>query len=557
MQTMGWTQGVTFRVLGIGLLALLMLIPLVQVQSLVGERRGLEQEARLKIGERWGGEQIVGGPVLVVPVRTAVHHDKGFSHVDVDHFVLPETLRIEGAFDTERRSYGIYETPVYTADLRISGRFGGAAFDAIRADGGEVQWRAAVLRVPIADVRGIRSVSALRVDGRELAFGPGGGVSGMAATEVAWPLDGNRGDAATEFAFELRLAGTAVLQFLPLAQQTEVSLDSAWPDPGFVGAFLPATRETGESGFKAQWQAAVLRVPIADVRGIRSVSALRIDGRELAFGPGGDISGMTATEVVWPLDGQRGDAAAEFAFELRLAGTAVLQFLPLARQTEVSLGSAWPDPGFVGAFLPATRDTAESGFRAHWQVLDLNRQFGQHWASGNAPMLEPSAFGVELYQPVGTYQRNERAGKYGILFVAMSFVALFLIDALGRWRVHPVQYLLVGVALCTFYVVLLALSEQVGFGPAYLVAAGAVAVMIGGYAVAAARSRRAGIALGGLLAFVYALLYGLVVSEQYSLLMGAIALLVSIGLLMYLTRRVDWYALGPARIDVPTGMGPR
>ena len=444
MQTMGWTQGVTFRVLGIGLLALLMLIPLVQVQSLVGERRGLEQEARLKIGERWGGEQIVGGPVLVVPVRTAVHHDKGFSHVDVDHFVLPETLRIEGAFDTERRSYGIYETPVYTADLRISGRFGGAAFDAIRADGGEVQW-----------------------------------------------------------------------------------------------------------------QAAVLRVPIADVRGIRSVSALRIDGRELAFGPGGDISGMTATEVVWPMDGQRGDAAAEFAFELRLAGTAVLQFLPLARQTEVSIGSAWPDPGFVGAFLPATRDTAESGFRAHWQVLDLNRQFGQHWASGNAPMLEPSAFGVELYQPVGTYQRNERAGKYGILFVAMSFVALFLFDALGRWRVHPVQYLLVGVALCTFYVVLLALSEQVGFGPAYLVAAGAVAVMIGGYAVAAARSRRAGIALGGLLAFVYALLYGLVVSEQYSLLMGAIALLVSIGLLMYLTRRVDWYALGPARIDVPTGMGPR
>ena len=444
MQTTGWTQGVTFRVLGIGFLALLMLIPLVQVQSLVGERRGLEQEARSKIGERWGGEQVVGGPVLVVPVRSRVPSDAGFTHVDVDHFVLPESLRIEGTFDTERRRYGIYETPVYTADLRISGRFAGAAFDAVAAAGGDVQWQAAVLRVPVADVRGIRSVSAFRIGGRELAFGPGAGVSNMSATEVAWPTDA-----------------------------------------------------------------------------------------------------------------QHGDAAAEFSFELRLAGTAVLQFLPLARQTDVSIGSAWPDPGFVGAFLPATRETGEQGFTAQWQVLDLNRPFGQHWTTATAPLLQPSVFGVELYQPVGTYQRNERAGKYGILFVAMSFVALFLFDALGRWRVHPVQYLLVGVALCTFYVVLLALSEQIGFAAAYLVAAVAVVAMIGGYAAAAARSRRAGLALGGLLAFVYALLYGLVVSEQYSLLMGAIALLASIGLLMYLTRRVDWYALGPARIDVPAGMGPR
>ncbi|MBN8482041.1 MAG: cell envelope integrity protein CreD [Xanthomonadales bacterium] len=445
MQPTGWTQGVTFRVLGIGFLALLMLVPLWQVQSLVVERRGLEQEARTKIGERWGGEQVVGGPVLVVPVRTAVHHDKGLTHVDIDHFVLAESLRIEGTFDTERRRYGIYETPVYTADLRISGRFARTAFEAIRADGGEVQW-----------------------------------------------------------------------------------------------------------------QAAVLRVPIADVRGIRSVSALRIDGRELAFGPGAAVSNMTSTEVPWPLDAQAGDANAEFAFEMRLAGTAVLQFLPLARQTEVSIGSAWPDPGFVGAFLPATREAGAGGFSAHWQVLDLNRPFGQHWsAGGDVPMLQSSAFGVELYQPVGTYQRNERAGKYGILFVAMSFVALFLFDALGRWRVHPVQYLLVGVALCTFYVVLLALSEQIGFGPAYVAAAIAVVAMIGGYAAAAARNRTAGLALGGLLALVYALLYGLVVSEQYSLLMGAIALLASIGLLMYLTRRVDWYALGPARIDVPAGMGSR
>lgn len=444
MQTPGWTQGVTLRVLGIGFLAMLMLIPLVQVQSLISERQGLEQQSRMKIAERWGGEQVVGGPVLVVPVRTQVQTEKGWTSRDIRHVVLAEQLTIDATLDTERRRYGIYETPVYTGTLKIGGSFNFATIAALAENGAE-------------------------------------------------PL----------------------------------------------------------------WQAAVLRVPITDVRGIRSISALHIDGRDLVFGPGSDgVAGLTATEVSWPIDPERGATPVEFQFEMRLAGTALINFLPLARRTDVTVSAAWPDPSFGGAFLPATRDANADGFRAQWQVLDLNRQYGQHWREDdnqNTALLA-SAFGVELYQPVGTYQRNERAGKYGILFVALTFVALFLFDALGRWRVHPVQYLLVGLALCTFYVVLLALSEQIGFAFAYLVAAIAVVAIIGGYAMAAARSRRAGGALGALLTLIYALLYGLVISEQYSLLMGALALLVSVGVLMYLTRRVDWYALGPARVTIPGRM---
>src|SRR5262249_26911653 len=135
-----------------------------------------------------------------------------------------------------------------------------------------------------------------------------------------------------------------------------------------------------------------------------------------------------------------------------------------------------------------------------------------------------------------------RAGKYGILFVALTFVAFFLFEILKKLRVHPVQYLLVGLALTTFYVVLLALSEQIGFAWAYLAAATSVVLMVGGYAAAVLGARRAGAVLACVLALVYALLYGLVVSEQYSLLMGAIALLAVVGALMYLTRKVDWYA---------------
>jgi inner membrane protein len=147
------------------------------------------------------------------------------------------------------------------------------------------------------------------------------------------------------------------------------------------------------------------------------------------------------------------------------------------------------------------------------------------------------------------YQRNVRAGKYGLLFIAMTFVAFFLFEVLKRLRVHPVQYLLVGAALATFYVVLLALSEQIGFGPAYALAAVAVAVLVGGYAMAVLRARRAGLLLGGVLGLIYAMLYGLIAAEQYALLIGALVLLAMVGLMMYLTRRIDWYAYVPTSTE--------
>lgn len=446
MQARGWAQGATFKALGIGMLALLMLIPLMQVRWLIGERQGSGDEARAKIAERWGNEQRVGGPLLIVPIRKSVQNAKGWDSVDVRYFALPETLTIKGDLSTEVRKYGIYETPVYTADLKFDGQFRLDHLAGLAAEGEELLWNQAVLRVPVSDVRGIRRLSALKIDGRELAFGPASNMAGMSAAEVAWPLD-------------------------PLAQPSTVN----------------------------------------------------------------------------------------FAFEMRLAGTASLNFLPLARQTDVSVSAGWLDPGFSGAFLPERHAVDANGFTAQWQVLDLNRAYAQYGSLAHleASTLASSAFGFDLYQPAGTYQRNERAGKYGVLFVALTFVALFLFDALGRWRVHPVQYLLVGLALCTFYVVLLALSEQLGFGWAYALAASATIAIIAGYAAAAARSRHAGAVMGGLLTLVYGLLYGLVISEQHSLLMGSLALLASIASLMYLTRRIDWYELGspvpapPVRMEAP------
>lgn len=181
-------------------------------------------------------------------------------------------------------------------------------------------------------------------------------------------------------------------------------------------------------------------------------------------------------------------------------------------------------------------------------MLDLNRRIAQRWneSDGAALGLADSAFGVSLTRPAGAYQQNVRAGKYGVLFIALTFVAFFLFEVLRGLRVHAVQYLLVGIALCTFYVVLLALSEQIGFGFAYLVAAAATVALVGAYAAAVLAERRSGLILGALLGLIYALLYGLVISEDYALLMGALALLAAVTALMLLTRRVDWYAMGPS-----------
>lgn len=429
-------HGPTSKVLGIALLALLMLIPLAQVNGLVGEREGRAQEATQRIAERWGAQQMLGGPVLVVPLQRQVRQDKEWATVEHREYVLSDRLSIGAKLAPELRRYGIYDTAVYTAEITVEGRFESADIAALAVQGIEPQWHRAELRVPVADVRGIRRVSALRIGDRELVFGPQtDGVAGVQSMSAPFPID-----------------------------------------PGALSGALP------------------------------------------------------------------------FSFTMTLAGTERFSALPLARRTDVHVASAWPDPGFDGAFLPAARRVDANGFDAEWQVLDLNRRYGQRWSEGDneGGALYQSAFGLSLMQPAGSYQQNVRAGKYGVLFIALTFVAFFLFEVLRGLRVHPVQYLLVGLALCTFYVVLLALSEQIGFGAAYALAAAVVVLMVGGYSAVVLATRRAGIFLGALLALIYALLYGLVVSEDYALLMGSMALLGALAAMMYLTRRVDWYALGPA-----------
>ncbi|MET0231527.1 MAG: inner membrane CreD family protein, partial [Rhodanobacteraceae bacterium] len=229
-------QGATFKVLGIALLALLMLIPLAQVNDLVREREGRAHEATRQIAERWGASQLVGAPVLVVPVRRQVIQDKTLTTVEEREYLLADRAAIGAKLAPELRRYGIYETAVYTADLAIEGRFRASDIAALAAPGIEPQWQRAELRVPIADVRGIRRVSALHFGDREIAFGPGAnGVGCIAAISAPAALDPAALGDQVAFSFTMTLAGTERFAVLPLARETDLHVQSAWPDPGFDG----------------------------------------------------------------------------------------------------------------------------------------------------------------------------------------------------------------------------------------------------------------------------------------------------------------------------------
>ena len=341
----------------------------------------------------------------------------------------------------------------------------------------------------------------------------------------------------------------------------DVKLDA---EPRYVGiykvpVYLSTLRVQGEFDFSALqpllarpgvtylWSQSRLRLPLSSVASLRQIQQADLAGQHVKLGPvaPGLYRGVEATLDLSEL---RNTPAASFDIAALVAGSRSVSMLPLGNETSVTVRSDWPHPSFQGTFLPVERKITEQGFEARWQVLDLNRAYRQVWQEGEVDeaMLMQSAFGVGLYQPVDIYQRGERAVKYAVLFIALTFLTFFAWEQVTRNRLHPVQYLLVGLALSMFYLLLIALSEHLAFLIAYLIAATALVLLIGTYIAGAMRSSRRGLVAGGAMGVVYGLLYMLVLSEDYSLLLGAIILFVALAAVMLATRRIDWYQTGGA-----------
>lgn len=318
----------------------------------------------------------------------------------------------------------------------------------------------------------------------------------------------------------------------------DLTLGGTLPQPDFGDT---AVAETA-----ILWSEATLLLGVADMGGVRDL-AVTLDGQRVEAKPGLGRVPLFPAGVSVRLDKlvSAETGPRKFSIRLRFDGTGSLEFLPFGKQTEVAITADWPHPDFAGSFLPVERNIGAGGFTSRWQVSALARGYRQAWLSQDLDFstLDPAAFGVRLVEPGDAYQQADRIGKYGVLVLALTFATIFVFGVLRSTRTHFVQYLMVGAAIALFYLLLLALAEQLAFPRAYLAAALAVLLLNGLY-VGRTVSRAAGATLALLLAAVYGFLYVLLQAESLSLLMGAIGLFVVLALAMYLTRNVDWHALG-------------
>lgn len=442
----------TLRLIGVGVLALLLLIPVARIGHLVTERQGRAAGAVEEVAAKWGSSQALVGPALVVPYieRTSDVSSAGTPVVAErpgNAVFLPRRLRAVGSIVSEARSRGIFSVPVYRVEFNVEGEFGRPDFASLGIDPAAADWSRAHLVVGISDVRAIQEQTSVRWNDRSADFLPG---------------TGNFSDYRT--------------------------------------------------------------------------------GIQAAVGAEAETPGYN------------------FSFPLILNGSTELSLAPFAESTVVELKSNSPNPSFQGNWLPADRTVDQDGFSANWNIPFLGRNYPQAWkdGAGLAPAIEASLFGVELVEPVNTYTMADRSLKYAGLFILLTFALVWLIEVLGRVRVHPIQYLLLGAALCLFYLLELSLSEHLGFGPAYGIASLAIVAMVGGYSWIIFRRRSRAATITGAVAGLYGYLYVLLSNQDYALLMGSIGLFVILGTIMYATRRVDWSApatLPGDRSGLPAGEG--
>jgi inner membrane protein len=290
-----------------------------------------------------------------------------------------------------------------------------------------------------------------------------------------------------------------------------------------------------------------LSFSIADVRGLVGTPTLRVDRQPLALrqGVGGHHGGAGLhAPMAMASSGQR----LRFDIELQsnLGGTESLAIVPIADSNHIALTSTWPHPQFAGRFLPRNRHIDGNGFQAQWDISSLAAGSQGQYLQGSAEAAM-DAIGLSLVEPVNIYSQADRASKYGILFVLLTFVGFFMLELLKRLAIHPIQYGLVGLALAIFFLLLLSLSEHIEFWAAYLIASAACIGLLGVYLSAVLKSKARGIGFAAGLTLLYAALYGLLVSEDNALVLGSLMLFVILAALMIVTRRVDWYA--PAADD--------
>ena len=288
------------------------------------------------------------------------------------------------------------------------------------------------------------------------------------------------------------------------------------------------------------WEDAYVNLGISEPKGIEKRIEMTWGDTVLQFRPG-----LNTTDVVYqgasvPVS-ISADGEVDFNLDLHLKGSESLNFHPCGRNMSVTITSKCPNPGFFGDYLP-NHDITDQGFEARWDILESNKNIPQSWI-GDSYNIQNAVFGVNLFLDIEHYHKTYRSVKYAMLLVCLSFLSFFFIEVLNGRRLHPVQYGLIGLVMVVFYVLLLSLSEHLGFDMAYFIAAGSVLGLLFFYIQAGLRSMKLASLLCFILAAVYGFIYVILQLANYSLVVGSIGLFVFLALIMILTRKVDWYNL--------------
>lgn len=284
-------------------------------------------------------------------------------------------------------------------------------------------------------------------------------------------------------------------------------------------------------------------VGVGDARGIGVVKASQINGTSLAVEPGTGLDGR-AQGIHIPLpDAGWAEKNLSVVLSLNLSGTGDFSVVPVGRNSEMTVTSNWPHPNFLGDFLPAKREISESGFKAQWQSSWFANNLGERFGDEKIGWQGKPAFSVAVATPADQYQLTDRATKYAILLITLTFMSFFVLESMTSLRLHPMQYLLVGLSLVMFYLLLLALSEHVGFTAAWITASLVGALMNGVYLQAILQGWRNSLFFTAALLGLDGVMWVLLRSQDSALLLGTGVLLLALCGVMFLTRHLDWHRL--------------
>jgi len=312
------------------------------------------------------------------------------------------------------------------------------------------------------------------------------------------------------------------------------------------GSFAVPT-ESASPGAQILWDQAYYTVGISDNRGLKGDILMQAGAgaRNLRATPGVKDRDIFNSGISFAESELEPGSSMTFGMNISLSGSNSLALTPLGKNTQARLQSSWDSPGFSGSFLPVSRVVDKSGFTADWEVTHLNRNFPQDWI-GNAFHPEESAFGVNLVQPVDHYRKSWRSARYGILFVALTFLVLLFIEVRGKKPIPVIHYVLVSLALILFFSLLTALSEQLGFNTAYLTASGATIVLISVFTALITKDKTTPWLIFGLLTLLYAFIYVLLTLNDYAFLAGNIGLFLILAIIMGVVGK--WSLTAPQKI---------